>query len=135
MAARAIVDLSKCLIKPFTVKAASTVTEGYAVKIEDGSIVLNCSAGDAAFGIALESGTAGQVVNVAIVAGGGIVPVKVGTGGATASLYGAAVADGIANAGALGGGTTLVNIVCQFMQTGVAGDVVGAIPVSIPAVT
>lgn len=134
MAARATVDLSKCLIKTFTVKAASSVTVGYAVKL-DGTNVLNCGAGDAAFGIALATAAAGEQVEIALAFGGGIVPVKVGTGDATAGLYGAAVADGIANAGALGGGTTLVNIVCLFVQTGVAGDVVGAIPLSIPAVT
>ena len=135
MATRALVDLSKCTIKTFTVKAASSVTEGYAVKFEDGQIALNCSAGDAANGIALESGAAGTQVQVALANCGGLVAVKVGTGGATAGLYGAAVANGVADAGALGGGTTLVNIVCQFLQTGVAGDVVGAIPLSIPAVT
>ena len=135
MAARAQVDISKCVIKTFTVKAASSVTEGYAVKIDGDGIVLNCSAGDAANGIALESGAAGTQVMVALANCGGLVAVKVGTGGATAGLYGAAVADGIANAGALGGGTTLVNIVCQFLQTGIAGDVVGAIPLSLPVVT
>jgi hypothetical protein len=135
MAARATVDLSRCLVKTFRVKAASSVTEGYAVKIEDGLIVLNCAAGDAANGIALESGAAGDLVAIALCNAGGLVPVKVGTGGATAGLYGVAVANGVANAGALGGGTTLVNIVCQFIENGVAGDVVGAIPLSIPAVT
>ena len=134
MASRATVDLSNATIKPFPVKAASAVTVGYAVKF-DGADVLNCSAGDAANGIAISTGAAAETVDIALAFGGGIVPVKVGTGGATAGLYGAAVADGIANAGALGGGTTLVNIVCMFVQTGVAGDVVGAIPLSIPAVT
>lgn len=134
MATRATVDLSKCTIKPFTVKAASAVTAGYAVKI-DGTDVLNCSAGDAANGIALATAAAGETVEIALANCGGLVAVKVGTGGCTAGLYGKAVADGIADAGALGGGTTLANIVCQFIQTGVAGDVVGAIPLSIPAVT
>lgn len=134
MATRATVDLSNCTIKAATVKAASSVTVGYAIK-RDGTDVLNCSAGDACDGIALSTGAAAEVVDIALANCGGIVPVKVGTGGATAGLYGKAVADGIADAGALGGGTTLVNIVCQFVQTGVAGDVVGAIPLSIPAVT
>jgi hypothetical protein len=134
MATRAIVDLSKCLIKTFPVKAASSVTAGYAIKI-DGTDVLNCSAGDAANGIAIATAAAGEMVDFALAFGGGVVAVKVGTGGATAGLYGKAVADGVADAGALGGSTTLVNIVCQFLQTGVAGDVVGAIPLSIPAVT
>jgi hypothetical protein len=134
MATRAIADLSKCLIKSFPVKAASAVTAGYAVKF-DGTDVLNCSAGNAANGIAISTAAAGETVDIALAFGGGACPVKVGTGGATAGLYGAAVADGVADAGALGGGTTLVNIVCQFLQTGVAGDVVAAIPLSIPAVT
>lgn len=136
MATRPTVDTCKAVLKPYTVKAGEIVTAGYAVKIDSATgHILNCSAGDAAFGIAMESGVAGALVEIALANCGGLIKVKVGTGDATAGLYGAAAANGIANAGALGGGTTLVNIVCQFVEAGVAGDEVGAIPMSIPAVT
>jgi len=57
--------------------------------------------------------------------GDGIVKVKVSTGGATRGKHAVVVADGVADAAALGGGTTAVNVIGTFAQTGVAGDVVG----------
>lgn len=51
-------------------------------------------------------------------------PVKVGTGGATIGEYGSATTDGVTD-DVVGGGTTLVVPICEFMQTGVAGDLVG----------
>lgn len=54
-----------------------------------------------------------------------IIPVLVGTGGATRSKDAVSVADGMTDAPVNGGGTTSKIIKGQFMQSGVAGDYVG----------
>lgn len=112
-------------IRTFTVAAASTVTAGWAVKFgATADTVLNQAAiGDECPGIALTSGTAGQQVDVCFP--GPIIPVTVGTGGATQGARAKWVANGYTNVTAIGGGTVKLTSPGIFMQTGVAGDSVG----------
>lgn len=62
-----------------------------------------------------------------ILYGHAIVPVLVGTGGATRGVNATTVADGFTNAAANGGGTTSQIIKGQFTESGVAGDIVGMV--------
>ena len=112
------------IIMTMTVAAGQTVTEGYGVKFASAdNEVQNAGAGERALMTALESGTAGNRVQV-LVHAVAIVPVKVGTGGATRGLPATMAADGFIDR-ALGGGTTAREISGFFMQTGVVGDKVG----------
>lgn len=135
MAARATVDTSLALIKSATVKAASSVTVGYPIKFHTDGTVLNCTAGDAAIGFALETGAAGETVQYVLVGSTAIVQAKVGTGGSTIGLWQKAANDGVTNTGTLGGGTTLVNVVGLAVQTGVAADMIGVIPIAFAGVS
>lgn len=129
MAARPDKFLNNSAIVTRTVKAASSVTKGYGVKFDatDPTTCLNCSAGERAQAIALETGAAGARVQLYLINGGGIVPVKVGTGGATAGAAAITVSDGLTDR-ALGGGTVSREIAGFFVQTGIAGDEVGLLP-------
>lgn len=66
----------------------------------------------------------GKAVSV-LLYGHAIIPVKVGTGGATRGVDAITVADGFTDAASNGGGTTSQIIKGKFMQSGAAGDVVG----------
>ena len=134
MAARATIDTSLALIKSATVKAASNVTEGYAIKFHTDGTVLNATAGDAAIGYALETGAAAAVVSYVVMGSGAIVKAKVGTGGATIGAWLKMANDGVTDAGTLGGGTTLVNVVGLAVQTGVAADFIGVLPIAFAGV-
>lgn len=133
MAARPIVNTCNLILQTFPVKAASSVTAGYPVKL-DGTDVLNCTAGDAADGYAMASAAAGEMVEIAMIGSSGIVEAKVGTGGATAGAWLKAANDGVTDAGTLGGGSTLINIVGRAVQTGVAADKIGVLPIAFAAV-
>jgi|GEM_PF-5377022 len=125
MAVRALLDLGPGpYIKTFTVAAGQSATEGRPVSFASADEeVLTTAAGASCDGIALETKAAGERVQVLM--GDGLVKVKVGTGGATRGSYAVVVADGVTNSAALGGGTVVRHIVGKFLQTGVAGDVVG----------
>lgn len=60
-----------------------------------------------------------------ILYGHAIVPVKVGTGGATRGVDAITVADGFTNAPTNGTGTVSSIIKGKFMESGSAGDIVG----------
>lgn len=141
---RSVNHTCHALVLTGVVKAAASVTKGYPVKRDTATGTLeNCTAGDVAHGIALESATAGNRFTYALANAGGVVPGKVGTGGATNGAYAVAVNDGLTDIAALGGGTTQLNIVGQFVIdegsgtafTGSAGDLVGVVPLSIPTFT
>ena len=122
MAGRPLDYSSQALKRPATVKAAAAVTKGFGVIF--GSVdteVENSGANGKVSGIALETGAAGEVVTIAE---DGIVPVLVGTGGATRGEFAIMAADGFTNQ-TLGGGTTVKYIAGKFMQSGVFGDYVG----------
>jgi hypothetical protein len=127
MAARPDCVLIEALIRPKTV-VTTPVVKGRVVSLNtsDGQCVHTAAAG-LGFGVALESGAVGESIPVYLLAGAGIVPVVVGTGGATRGLLAAVVADGVTNSGtasAVGAAYT-----CGFFtQSGVAGDIVGMVP-------
>lgn len=125
MATRADFDLSESLVKERT--SGGAIAEGRAVKCgSSDQEVVQCGAGDAPIGIAIASVDAsGKRLEVLLT--GGPVKVKVGTGGATRNKFAVCVADGLADISSVADGTTLRNIVGQFTQSGVAGDVVGLI--------
>lgn len=125
MTTRAQESLSNAIIKVFTVATAKTATKGFAVKHSgaDNKIENMAAVGDNCIGIALESGVAGGKVRVALF-GHGIAKAKVGTGGATAGAPAKYAADGLTDA-TVGGGTTKLVTLGQFIEAGVAGDLVG----------
>lgn len=88
--------------------AATTAAQGVAYATEDGTW----------------PATAGDVVTFVRIGSPCVVPVKVGTGDATKGVLGKATSNGTTDA-TLGGGTTAFYPVCQFDETGVAGDLVG----------
>jgi len=104
--------------------------------VKDGTADHQCQPstdGVDATGIVLQlgplAGAVGDKVTIVPLSGSCIVPVKVGTGGATRGKQAKVVADGVTNAVPAGAGTTAMPTVGQFTQTGVAGDMVGLIPI------
>lgn len=124
MATRADQDFTYCLIKTHRVVTAPAV-RGRLCKLgaADDEVTI-CAAGEQGIGIFLSDAPVGAWVNLAMLTGGGIVPVVVGTGGATRNSYAVAVANGLTNQ-VLGGGTVVRHIAGIFTQNGVVGDMVG----------
>ena len=128
MAARPDALLEGATIRPKTV-VTTAVAKYRVVKLSTSdSQCVHAGAGEAGDGVALEAGAVGEQIPVVLMAAGCVVPVLVGTGGATRGLAAVVVADGVTNSGTLGGGTVLKNTVGTFTQSGVAGDIVGMIP-------
>lgn len=124
MAARAIRSEQFGLVKTYSVPAGKAVTKGMRVKFSGADDAIeNCGAGDNGFAIALENGVAGGQAQV-LLEGSAVVPVLVGTGGATRGAHAVPVADGFTDQ-TVGGGTVVKNVSGKFMQTGAAGDYVG----------
>lgn len=126
MATRPLEDLKLGSIKSYTVGTACT--KGKAVKLSADDTITDASSGEDAIGIALETQTTGKRAQVVLLAGAPTILVLVGTGGATRNAYGTAVSDGLADVGTLGGGTTAKKVLVKFLQSGVVGDYVGALP-------
>jgi hypothetical protein len=133
MATRADRNLSAALIVQRTVETGQTVVVGRVVK--DGNAdgeCQHCDDGVDAIGVVVAlgplAGAAGDKVSVAMLAGGCIIPVKVGTGGATRGKFAKCVADGVTSATPDVATPAAMNVVGYFTQTGVAGDVVGMVP-------
>lgn len=74
------------------------------------------------------AGAIGDKVTIAYLAGAGIVPVKVGTGGAVRGKYAKCVADGVTSATPDVATPAAMNVVGFFTQSGSAGDMVGLVP-------
>lgn len=107
-------------------KSGTAFTEGCAVKVTAtaGEVDL-AGAGDKVYGIMLGPAFTGDGVKpLTVVLDNGIVPVKVGTGGATYGTEAIAAADGLTDK-TLGGGTVVKYIAGTFEETGVVGDLVG----------
>lgn len=125
MSARPHDTTNRSMIRPLVIQAAAAaVTAGMPVKL--GTAETDCllaGANEKAIGIAIESGVAGDTIQVSLF-GYAIVPVKVGTGGATHGEFAICAADGATNQ-TLGGGTTVKYVIGRFLQTGVVGDKVG----------
>lgn len=125
MATRASEILQYATIRPYTVASAQIATRGFAVKHSgaDDAVQNMAAVGDNCVGIALDDGVALASVRVALF-GNGVAKVKVGTGGATRGAPAKYAANGLTDA-TVGGATTKLVVLGQFMQTGVAGDFVG----------
>ncbi len=133
MATRPDSNLQYALQVIRTVETATTVTVGGVVK--DGNADKECQPttdGVDAIGVVTAlgalAGAAGDKVTVCYLAGPVIVPVKVGTGGATRGKYAKVVADGVTNATPDVATPAAMNVVGYFTQTGVVGDIVGMVP-------
>lgn len=123
-ATRAAENLSSAHIRQFTVYTAKAVTFGNPVKLSAAGYVEDATAITGNIGIAIEAGSAGDKVQVAMFGSDAQVRVLVGTGGATRGAAAQWVTGGGVTDVATGGGTTAVQVAGQFEETGVAGDIV-----------
>lgn len=132
MAVRPDSDLRYVPIVTLTVETGQTVTVGCAVK--DGNADKECqpiaAVGDFAIGIVIAlgplAGAAGDKVQVALLTGSGIVPVKAGgtcTRGQSAKY--SATGGSLQNVTQNAAGSTAVVALGWFTQSGVSGDLVG----------
>lgn len=133
MATRPISELKNAIRKTYTVVSGQTVAVGQPVKFSATlDEVQEAGAGEVAFGIceaiggntAVTAGAAGDRITVVLL-GHAIIPMVVGTGGATQGVAQQAVSDGVTDATPDGTGTSLVAAVGLAMQTGVAVDQIG----------
>lgn len=125
MVARATEILEGAIIRPYTVPSGKSVTKGKAVKHSgaDDQVEDTAAVGDNAIGLALEAGSAGDQVRVALF-GKGLAKVLVGTGGVTRGDFVKYASDGGTTA-TVGGGTTKLVLWGQAVESGSAGDFVG----------
>lgn len=122
MTTRALSVQQNALIRDFT--AGSNITKGMPVKFEGADTTVEvCSSGNDAIGIALSTVLDTERVQVALY-GHAIIPVLVGTGGATRGANAKLVADGFTDV-TFGGGTTVGYSHGKFMESGSAADYVG----------
>lgn len=135
MATRSDRDLKNALIVTRTVEAGQSVAIGRTVK--DGNAdkeVQHAGAGEAAIGVVVAlgalAGAAGDKVQVALLCGACIIPVKLGTNGGARGAFVKTVADGVTAVTATATATTPVYVAVHgyLTQTGVAGDIVGMVP-------
>lgn len=135
MATRSDRDLKNALIVTRVVETGQTVALNRTVK--DGNAdkeIQHASAGEFAIGVVVAlgplAGAAGDKVQVALLCGACIIPVKIGTGGGTRGLLVQTVSDGVTDVTPNGAPTTgvLVGAHGFLTQTGVAGDIVGMVP-------
>jgi hypothetical protein len=125
MASRAHNKIQNALIQSFRVPTAKAVTAGFRVKFSGADDAIeNCAAGEDGIGIALEDGVALQNGVTVALDGVAIVPVKVGTGGATRGLFARFAADGFTDQ-IVTDGTVVRFLAGRFMQSGPVGDMVG----------
>lgn len=133
MALRPLESLDKLIIKEYTTSAI--VRNGFAVMVsavaadgEVSTISETADANDIPIGVALRYGASGAKIRVALYGGSGIVPMLVGTGGATCGAQVGFVSDGMTDINfqvASGATWTPSQLYGIAMQTGVAGDLVG----------
>lgn len=126
MAERAFEVLTNAIIKAYDVPSGKAVTKFNAVKFSGADTDIEDAAAttDDAIGIALRAGAAlAKDVPVCLL-GAGICKVKVGSAGtATRGSFAKWATAGTTN-GTVGGGTTKVVWLGQYLQSGVANDVV-----------
>ncbi|MGW8285761.1 MAG: hypothetical protein ACWGPR_08585 [Candidatus Deferrimicrobiaceae bacterium] len=142
MATRASRNLDKTTTFVRTVETSQTVAVGRLVK--DGNADYECqhaAANEAGIGIVIAiggnpevtAGAAGDFVTIAAL-DGGIIPVLVGTGGATRGTPCVAVATGLTDATLNAAGSTYSFSPGRFAESGSAGDIVGLIPQPAPVI-
>lgn len=126
MAARPTKKIQNALIETWTVTAAATATQYMPATLTAEKTARDSTSGENCSAIFLETKAAGEKVQVAILAGGAVIPVKVGVAGATQGGYAEVGTTGLVDR-TLGGGTTVRYIAGKFLETGVSGDIVGMI--------
>jgi hypothetical protein len=121
-------NLNAASIKTFTVATSQSIGQGIPFLVDNDGLAtpVTTSAGKATWvAYATEDGTwpatAGDKVTAVKIGSPAEVLIKVGTGGATVGEYGVATTDGVTD-GTVGGGTTLLVPICEWQETGVAGD-------------
>lgn len=124
--ATAIRHTNNALFLDYTVAASDTATEGEAVLLDSDTTIDDCNAAsDLAVGVAMETGTAGDVVEVCMF-GHAVVPVEVGTAGATRGTKAQLASDGFVDCSAHdsdgAGNQSFYGI---FLQSGTVGQKVG----------
>jgi len=134
MATRADKDLQRALI--VTRKVVTGAVSLY-MPVKDGANdheVQPCADGVDMIGVVVALGPAstpgavGDYVQIAYLAGPIVIPVKVGTGGATRGKFAKVVADGFTTATPDVATPAAINVAGFFTQSGVVGDVVGLVP-------
>jgi hypothetical protein len=130
---RPTVRLGATETKAYDVYTGSTIRKGFPVKFYTGTkqVVEATAVTDNIIGIARDAGDAAGtsgLTQIGVYIHGGIVPVLVGTGGATAGVAARLAvpssADGVTDA-TTGGGTGKIVELGIFEDTGVAADMVG----------
>ncbi|MGB0890482.1 MAG: hypothetical protein ACPGWS_09380 [Solirubrobacterales bacterium] len=124
------IDLSaNTLTVKRTVATSDTATKGMALIADSDTTVDDAPAGsDLAMFVAKETKTAGERVECFVLGTGGVIPVLVGTGGATVGLSAKLAADGFTDASTHdsdGGGEEATY--GKFLESGTAGQFVGMI--------
>src|SRR5688572_12621187 len=99
MAARPDCVLIDGLIRAKTVVTTAVVAYRVVSLNTSDTQCVHTAAAAAGDGVALEAGAVGAVIPVVLLAGAAIVPVLVGTGGATRGMQAVVVADGVTNSG------------------------------------
>lgn len=132
MATRPLSDLKNALIVTRTVVTA-TVSVGMPVKPSTSDTQVAPSAdGVDMCGVVVAlgplAGAVGDRIQVALLAGACIIPVKVGTGGATRGKLAKVVSDGFTDAAQSVTTPVAADVAGQFLQSGSAGDMVGMLP-------
>lgn len=126
MAVRPHERLDGALIMQFDHASQPAFSRGAEVKFNSADNLLQAAAANdpLAIGVIYQNNASGRTAHV-VLYGHAIMPVTVGTGGATRGVDATTVADGFTDAATNGTGTVSQIIKGKFMQTGVAGDVVG----------
>lgn len=133
MATRALQDLKNALVKRYVITNGTTLAVGDRVIFgaNDTTVDKAGANSDLAFGTVVAGGVgnAGGTVFADVVLDSHIiVPMKVGTGGATRGKKQKFATDGVTDADTNGGGTLPHGVVGIAMQTGVVGDLIGVMP-------
>ncbi len=124
MSSRALNLSMGALRHGFNVKSGSTITKGQRVKLSAEGEIDICGANELGIGVAEEAGVSLQKNVTVMLDGHAVVPVKVGTAGATLGKLAKSATDGFVDI-TVADGTTPTYAAGMFMQTGVLGDMVG----------
>ena len=134
MAIRAHENLTNAQTETYTVATAAAARGMLGTFAAADDQVQPGTAGGDGHCVFLEAAAVGAATTVVLLAGASVVPVLVGTGGATRGKRATFVANGFTDI-TPGGGTVAKYTHGIFLQSGVAGDFVGMIPLSVPTVT
>lgn len=118
--------LENALVMTFVDSSQPAFARGAEVKYNGSDTLLQAAGTNdvLAIGIINQANAAGRPAHVTLY-GFAVMPVTVGTGGATRGVDATTAADGFTDAATNGTGTVSQIIKGKFLQTGVVGDVVG----------